>query len=70
MIGTLFNLVLYVVAAGLLLWLLQYLINELPMFEPFRKFANIILTVFAVLFLVVILLSLTGTGDFRLPRFG
>jgi hypothetical protein len=69
MIGTLINLIIYVIIVGLLLWLLQYVINNIPLFAPFRQFANVILMVIGVIFLIMILLSLTGSG-LNLPKFG
>jgi hypothetical protein len=68
MIGTLIVLVVYVVILGLVLWLLHYLVNSLPMFEPFRQIANIIITVIGVIALIFILMSIVGEGGLRLPR--
>jgi hypothetical protein len=69
MIGSLIVLVVYIIVLGLILWLLQYVINALPMFEPFRQIANVILVVIGVIALIFILLSIVGDTGVRLPRF-
>ena len=52
--------VVYLVVAGLVFWLLWWLIQYLAPPEPFRKVANVILAVLAVLVAISILLSLVG----------
>jgi hypothetical protein len=69
MIGSLIVLVVYILILGLVLWLLHYVVNAMPMFEPFRQIANIIITVIGVLALIFILLSIVGDTGVRLPRF-
>ena len=68
MIGTLIVLVVYIIILGLVLWLLHYVVNALPLFAPFKSIANIIITVIGVIALIVILLSLIGDTGVRLPR--
>lgn len=68
MIGSLIVLVVYILILGLILWLLHYIVNAMPMFEPFRQIANIIITVIGVIALIFILLSIVGDGGLRLPR--
>ena len=68
MIGSLIVLVVYILILGLILWLLHYVVNAMPMFEPFRQIANIIITVIGVIALIFILLSIVGDGGLRLPR--
>jgi hypothetical protein len=68
MIGSLIVLVVYILILGMVLWLLHYLVNALPMFEPFRQIANVIITVIGVIALIFILLSVVGEGGLRLPR--
>lgn len=68
MIGMLVTLVIYIIILGLVLWLLQYVVNSLPMFAPFRQIANVIIMVIGVIALIVLLLSLVGDGGLRLPR--
>ena len=54
------NAVVYLVIAGLVFWLLWWLVNYLAPPEPFAKIANVILAILAVLVLIGILLSLVG----------
>jgi hypothetical protein len=60
------QLVLYLIVGGLIFWLLWWLVNYIAPPEPFRKIANVILAVLAVLVCIGILLSLVGgTPVFR-----
>ena len=68
MIATLLSLILWIIILGLILWLLQYVINNIPLFEPFRQIANVLVVVVGVLMLIMILLSLFGVVDAGLPR--
>jgi heme A synthase len=52
----------YLVVAGLIFWLLTWLIDYVAPPEPFRKIATVVLAVLAVLVLIGILLSLLGGG--------
>lgn len=53
-------LVVYVIVIGLIFFLLRWAVNTVPMDPPTRNIANIILTVFAVLLLIMVLLSFVG----------
>ena len=69
MINTLVTLVIYVLILGLIFWLLDYLIQTVPLFEPFRQIARTVLMVVAVIVLILFLLSLVGGGGgLSLPR--
>lgn len=58
--------ILYLVIGGLIFWLLWWLVNYVAPPEPFRKVANVILAILAVLVVIGILLSLiNGTPIFR-----
>lgn len=54
------TLILYLVVAGVIFWLLTWLIDYCGVPEPFRKVARIILAVLAVLVVIGALLSLVG----------
>ena len=54
------TIVVYLVVAGLVFWLLNWLLNKVAPPEPFRKIADIILAVLAVMVVIGILLSLVG----------
>jgi hypothetical protein len=45
---------------GLVIWLLIYLIDTLPLFEPARAVARTVVIALGVIFLIVMLLSLLG----------
>lgn len=49
------SLLIYVLIAGLIFWLVWYLINTIPMLQPFRVVAYVILVVIAIIFLLEIL---------------
>jgi hypothetical protein len=52
--------VIYLIVAGLIFYLLWWLIGYVGLPEPFNKVANVVLAVLAVLVVIGILLSLTG----------
>lgn len=60
------GIVIYLIIAGLILWLLFWLVNYVGLPEPFNKVAHVILAIVAVLVIIGILLSLVGgTPIFR-----
>jgi cytochrome c biogenesis protein CcdA len=67
MVETLLHLVIYLLIVGVIFWLLNYIIETVPMFEPFRSVARIVLIVVGCIILIYILLGLLG-GTPRLPR--
>lgn len=52
--------VVYLVVAGLIFWLLWWLISYAGIPEPFGKVARVILALFAVLIVINVLLSIVG----------
>lgn len=60
------SIILYLIIAGLIFWLLWWLIGYCGLPEPFNKVARVILAVLAVFVCIGILLSLgSGTPIFR-----
>ena len=59
-IQTLASFLIYVVVAGLIFWLIWWLVDYIVLPEPFNKVVKVIIAVAAVLFLVNILLGFTG----------
>lgn len=57
---TLISLLVYIIVVGAVCWLLWWLIGFLGIPEPFNKFARGAVAVFAVIFLIYILLSFVG----------
>lgn len=59
--------VVYIVVGGLIFYLLKYLVDYINPPEPWKKVANVVLAVFAILVLISVLLSLIGaTPVFRI----
>lgn len=56
----LISLLLWIVIAGLIFWLLWWLVGYVGLPEPFNKVARVVLAVAAVLFLISLLLGLAG----------
>lgn len=54
------NAVVWIIVAGIIFWLLTFLIDYLKIPEPFNRVARVILIVVAVLFLINLLLMLVG----------
>lgn len=52
--------VIWIVVAGLIYWLLLYLIGVCGLPEPFNKVARVVLAVVGVLFLINLLLGIAG----------
>lgn len=52
--------IIYLMIAGLVFWLLWWLVSYIAPPEPFRKIANVVLAILAVLVVIGILLSLVG----------
>ncbi len=52
--------VVVLIVAGLIFWLLSWLVDYVGLPDPFRKVARIVLAVLAVLVCVGVLLSLAG----------
>jgi hypothetical protein len=67
MITALINLVIYLLIVGLILWLLIYIIDTIPLFAPFKQVARIVITVIGCIILILILASLLGEGG-PVPR--
>jgi heme A synthase len=60
------SVIVYLIVAGLVFWLLWWLIGYVGLPEPFRKIANVVLAIAAVLVIIGILLSLvSGQQVFR-----
>jgi hypothetical protein len=65
-LGSLVSVVVYLIVAGLILWLLYWLIAYVGLPEPFAKVAYVVLAIVAVLIVIGILLSLiSGQPLFR-----
>lgn len=65
-LAALVSLVIYVIVGGLVFYLLWWLVGYVGLPEPFNKVARVIIAVVAVLFLIMVLLSVVnGQPVFR-----
>jgi hypothetical protein len=60
MIASLVGLVIYLIVVGLIIWLLLYLIDIIPLPEPFHRVARIAIMVIGVLIIILLLLQFIG----------
>jgi hypothetical protein len=56
----LISLLVTILVVGLILWLILYVIDQIPLPPPFHQVARIIVIVVGVLFLIKILLGVSG----------
>lgn len=59
--------VVYLVVIGLVFWLLWWALGKINPPEPFRKVAEVVLVLLAVLVVIGLLLSLVGGGPVFRP---
>jgi len=65
MLNTLVYFVIYLIVAGCIIGLLLWLIDVIPIPEPFHRIARIAIIVIGVLIVIMLLLSLVGEGPSR-----
>ena len=58
--STLVNAVIWILVAGLIFWLLNWLINYVGVPEPFNKIAKVLIAIVAVVMLINALLTIAG----------
>lgn len=68
MISSLVYLVIYIIVLALIAWLLNYLVDNIPMQDPFRRIAKIAIMAFSVIILILLLLNFIGVLDGGPPR--
>jgi len=68
MVTSLISLVIYILVVGLIFWLLHYLVDAIPLPEPFNRVAKVVLLVAGVLIVIVLLLQFAGIVDGGLPK--
>jgi hypothetical protein len=69
MIEALITLVIYAIVIGLICFLLLWLVDSIPLPEPFRTVARAAIMIIAVLIVILLLLQLVGGGgSIRLPK--
>jgi len=71
MIGTLVTLIIYLLILGLLMALVFYVIDAIPIPDPFGRFLKIAVIVIACLVVILLLLQMvSGGGGVALPKIG
>lgn len=60
MIGALITLVIYIIIIGLIMWLLTWALDQVPIPEPFKSVARIMIIVVGVLIVCFLLLGMLG----------
>jgi len=69
MIGALINLIIWLLIVGILLALVYYVLDAIPIPQPFNRIIRVVLVVVAVLVVVLLLLQLIGGGGaLQFPR--
>jgi cytochrome c biogenesis protein CcdA len=67
MLAALINLVVYLIIVGIVVWLLIYLVDVIPLPQPFHRIARVAITVIGVLIVILALLQFAGM-DVGAPR--
>jgi len=70
MITSLVYLVVYIIVLALIVGLLHYLIDAIPIQEPFNRWAKLALLVVSVLIIIFMLLDFVGVVNGGSPRLG
>lgn len=70
MIGALFTLLIYLVIVAILVALVYYVVDAIPLPPPVGRLIKIAVVVIACLIIILLLLSLVGNVNLNLPRVG
>ena len=62
MIPALINLIIYLLVAGVLIWLVLYIVDAIPIPQPFNRIIKLVITVLACLIVILLLLQVLGMG--------
>ena len=62
MISALINLIVYLLIVGVLLALVYYVLDAIPIPEPINRIVKIVIVVLACLIIILLLLQLVGVG--------
>lgn len=68
MIATLINLIVYLLIVGILLALVYYVLDAIPIPEPINRIVKVVVIVVACLVVILLLLDLIGVGGGGLPK--
>lgn len=62
MIAALINLIVYLLVVGILLALVYYVLDAIPIPEPINRIVKVVIVVIACLVVILLLLQLLGVG--------
>lgn len=62
MVAALINLIIYLLVLGILIWLVMYVVDAIPLPDPLNRIIKVAVTVLACLVVILLLLSLLGVG--------
>jgi hypothetical protein len=68
MIAVLINLIVYLLIVGILLALVWYVLDAIPIPDPINRFIKLAIVVIAALVIVLLLLQLVGGAGVGLPK--
>lgn len=71
MIGGLIDLIIYLLVAGVLIGLVFYVVDAIPIPDPLNRIIKLVVIVLACLIVILLLLSLlgvSGEGGLKVPR--
>jgi hypothetical protein len=67
MIATLISILIAVIILGVLWWAIQEIMRVIPMGEPFRTLARVVMTVIVVIVALWIVVQLLGVAGVHVP---
>ena len=70
MIPALINLIIYLLIVGILVAIVYWVIDAIPLPPPINRIVKIVLVVLVALVIIVLLLQLIGGGGVQLPGLG
>jgi amino acid transporter len=71
MISALITLIVYLLILGILIWLVYYVVDAIPLPEPINRIVKLAVVVVCALIVIVLLLNLLGAGvNIDLPKIG
>jgi len=62
MIPALINLIIYLLVAGILIWLVLYVVDAIPIPDPLNRIIKLVVVVLACLIVILLLLQVLGVG--------
>ena len=69
MIGALVTLIIYLLVLGILIWLVYYVVDAIPLPDPINRIVKLAIVVICALIVVVLLLNFLGVGvNLNVPR--